>query len=256
MGYSIIVLVKQVPDMNAVRIDRATGQPVLSDQRVISSFDEYAIEEALRIKEAHGGEVVVVSAGPPSVKDAIQRALGMGADRGVLLACDQINDFDTLAVAEILANHLRGMTYDIILCGQNSDDYATGHVGPQVAELLGIPHISSVTKVELDGQQLTVHRDTEEGKQVVEVGTPVLLMAMTGLNEPRYPSLKGIMAAKKKPIEQVSVTVPEAGARLRWGEPFVLERGSAGRILQDVPAAEAAKELVAWLREQKLIPTG
>ncbi len=253
MGYTIAVLVKQVPDMNAVRIDRATGRPVFSGQQVISSFDEYAIEEALRIKEAHGGEVVVISAGPPQVRDAIQRALGMGADRGVILGVDQVNDLDTLTVAEILADYLKGTAFDIVFCGQNSDDSATGHVGPQVAELLGVPHVSSVTKVEVADRSLVVHRDTEEGKQVVELAMPAVLMAMTGLNEPRYPSLKGIMAAKKKPVDHIAVTVPSDSLRLRWSEPFVPERSSGGIILHDVPPADAAKQLVAWLKEQKLI---
>ncbi len=251
---NIVVLIKQVPDMNAVRIDRATGQPLLSGQNVISSFDEYAIEEALKLKEQHGGEVVVVSAGPPSVKDAISRALALGADRGIIVQLDNPNAGDTLGLAEILANQVKGMAYHIILLGQNSDDYATGHVGPQLAELLGIPQVSSVTNVESGGgNRLTLQRDTEDGKQVVEVATPVLLMAMTGLNEPRYPSLKGIMAAKKKPIDQVPAAPPGGADRISWGEPFVPERDVTGTILQDVPPAEAAKQLVAWLRDQKLI---
>jgi electron transfer flavoprotein beta subunit len=253
MPLTIVVLIKQVPDMNAVKIDRATGKPILSGQNVVSSFDEYAIEEALRLKEAHGGEVIVVSAGPPSAKDAITRALAMGADRGVLIGVDDVNGLDTLAVARLLADQLRDMTYDIVLLGQNSDDYATGQVGPQVAELLGLPQVSSVTKVEADGDALTLHRDTEDGRQVVEVSPPVVLLAMTGLNEPRYPSLKGIMAAKRKPIKQVAASAPADDARLSWGEPFVPERTVTGTIVQDVPPAEAAKQLVGWLKEQKLI---
>src|SRR3712207_1981368 len=101
--YTVVALIKQVPDMNAVKIDRATGKPILSGQNVVSSFDEYAIEEALRLKEAHGGEVIVVSAGPPSARDAITRALAMGADRGVLIEVDDVNALDTLAVARLLA---------------------------------------------------------------------------------------------------------------------------------------------------------
>jgi electron transfer flavoprotein beta subunit len=251
--YTIVVLVKQVPDMNAVKIDRATGKPILSGQSVISSFDEYAIEEALRLKEAHGGEVIVVSAGPPSVKDAITRALAMGADRGILIQVEDVNALDTLAVAGLLAEQLRTLTYDIIFLGQNSDDYVSGHVGPQLAELLGLPQVSSVTKVEANSDSLTLHRDTEDGKQIVDVATPVVVLAMTGLNEPRYPSLKGIMAAKRKPIEQVTATPPTTAARVTWGEPFVPERTVTGTIVQDVPPADAAKQLVAWLKEQKLI---
>lgn len=251
--YTIVVLIKQVPDMNAVKIDRATGKPILSGQSVISSFDEYAIEEALRLKEAHGGEVIVVSAGPPSVKDAITRALAMGADRGILIQVDDINALDTLAVAGLLAEPIRTLAYDILLLGQNSDDYVTGQVGSQLAELLGLPQVSSVTKVEANGDSLTLHRDTEDGKQVVDVATPVVLLAMTGLNEPRYPSLKGIMAAKRKPIEQITAAAPIANGRLTWGEPFVPDRTVTGTIVQDVQPAEAAKQLVGWLKEQKLI---
>jgi electron transfer flavoprotein beta subunit len=253
MPYTFVVLLKQVPDMDAVRIDRASGKPMLSGQNAISSFDEYAIEEALRLKEQHGGEVIALTAGPPSVKDAITRALGMGADRGVIIALVDQNALDTLALATVIAEQLKTMTYDVILTGQISDDYATGQVGSQVAELLGIPQIGSITKVEANGDTLTVGRDTEDGRQTIEVRTPVLLMAQAGLNEPRYPSLKGIMAAKKKPVDQVSPSSVDGADRLSWGEPFVPERAATGTILQDVPAPEAARQLVGWLREQKLI---
>jgi electron transfer flavoprotein beta subunit len=253
VAYSIVVLIKQVPDMNAVKIDRSSGKPILSGQNVISSFDEYAVEEALRLKEQHGGEVTVLAAGPASVKDAISRALAMGADRGILVQVAEPNALDTLAVADLLAGQLRESAFDIVLVGQNSDDYTTGHVGPQLAELLGLPQVSSVTRVEADRNRLTLHRDTEDGKQVVEVSTPVLLMAMTGLNQPRYPSLKGIMAAKKKPLDQVDAVAGEPADLIRWGEPFVPERTVTGTILQDVPPADAARQLVGWLREQKLI---
>jgi electron transfer flavoprotein beta subunit len=253
MPYQTVVLIKQVPDMNAVRLDRATGKPILSGQNVISSFDENALEEALRIKEQHGGDVVVLTAGPASVKDAVSRALAMGADRGVIVPLDNPNALDTLALAEVLADQLRTMTYDIILTGQLSDDYAGGQVGSQVAELLGIPQVGSITKVEANGGTLTVGRDTEDGRQTIEVETPVLLMAQVGLNEPRYPSLKGIMAAKKKPVEQAAPPAVDGGDRISWGDPFVPERAATGTIVQDVPAADAARQLVGWLREQKLI---
>jgi len=252
-SYTIVVLIKQVPDMNAVRIDRDSGKPVLSGQNVISSFDEYAIEEALRLKEQHGGEVVALTAGPASVKDVISRALAMGADRGVIIPLDNPNALDTLALSELIANQLKTMSFDIILTGQYSDDYASGQVGSQVAELLGIPQVGSITKVEANGETLTVGRDTEDGRQTIEVQTPVLLMAQAGLNEPRYPSLKGIMAAKKKPVEQAPIAAADGDERLSWGEPYVPERGTTGTILQDVPAADAARQLVGWLREQKLI---
>lgn len=253
MAYQIAVFVNQTPDMNGVKIDRRSGKAVLGNQLVISSFDEYAIEEALRLKEQHGGDVTVMSAGPASAKDAVSRALAMGADRGVLIQLDNVNQLDTLAVAGVLADQIRGQAFDIILLGQNSDDYLTGQVGPQLAELLDLPQVSSVTKVEANGSELTVYRDTEDGKQIVHVSTPVVLLAMTGLNEPRYPSLKGIMAAKKKPLEQVSPSDVPSSDRMTWSEPTAPERTASGTILQDVPAAEAAQQLVAWLKDEKLI---
>lgn len=252
MPYSIVVLIKQVPDMNTIRVDKATGKPVLSGQLAISSYDDYAIEEALRIKEAHGGEITVISAGSPSVKDAVSRALAMGADRGIIVAVEHANELETLQLAAILADQVKAIAPDIVLAGQNSDDYATGQVGPQVAELLEIPSLGSVAKIDLSGSTLTILRDTEDGRQTIEVETPVMIMAQAGLNEPRYPSLKGIMAAKKKPLETVSATASASAKGLIWSEPFVPERTATGVMVADVPAAEAARQLVAWLREQKL----
>lgn len=253
MPYTIVVLIKQVPDMNALRVDKASGKPVSSGQLAISSYDDYAIEEALRIKEAHGGEIVVVSAGPASVRDAVSRALAMGADRALIVQVENVNELDTLQVAALLADHIRGLDPDIVLAGQNSDDSATGQLGPQVAELLGMPSLGSVASVEARGDTLTVIRDTEDGRQTIDVRTPVMLTAQAGLNEPRYPSLKGIMAAKKKPLETVSAAAPAPSDRIRWSEPCAPERSNTGTVIQDLPAAEAAKQLVAWLRERKLV---
>ena len=255
MALTIAVLIKQVPDMGTVKIDRATGRPSFGGQQVVSSYDEIAVEEAIRLKEAHGGEVVVLCAGGPSAKDAITRSLAMGADRGVHLALADPNAADTLTVAGVLAAQLRALSPspDVVLAGQASDDYATGQVGAQVAELLGWPHLSAVTDVAVADGELTVERDTEDGKQVCAVAPPVVLLALTGLNEPRLPSLKGIMAAKRKPVEAATPPAPPAEDRVNWDDPYVPERGAAGVIVQDVPPAEAAERLVAWLREQRLV---
>ena len=253
MPLNVAVLIKQVPDMNAVKIDRATGKPVFGGQLTISSYDEYAVEEALRLKETHGGEVTVIAAGPPSAKDALTRALAMGADRAVLIDAPNVNQLDTLAVAGVLAGRLRGQGFDLILAGQTADDNETGQVGPQLAELLDVPLISNVIGLEIEGERLVVQRDTEDGQQTVETGMPAVLLASTGLNTPRYPSLKGIMAAKRKPLETVAPDGETGDARITWGEPFVPERTTAGVVLQDVPPADAARQLVTWLKEQKLI---
>ena len=251
MPYQIAVLVKQVPDLNAMRIDSATGKPIYGGQMVISSYDDYAIEEAIKLKEAHGGEVTVISAGPAGAKDAVTRALAMGADKGILLEV-AANDVDTRQLARVLADQLQGGGWDLILTGQSSDDTGTGQIGPQVAEYLGLPSVSSVIGLSIDGSTVSMVRDTEDGKQKVSVVTPVLVMASSGLNEPRYPSLKGIMAAKKKPLETIKVDVTKQ-QDIEWGEPFREERAATGTILSDVPAAEAAAQLAAWLREKKLV---
>ncbi len=249
----IVVLVKQVPDLNTLKIDHATGKPVFSGQKATSSFDEYAVEEALRLKEKAGGEVTIVSAGPPTVKEVITRALAMGVDKAVQVTLPDPNALDTLAVAQVLTGELQKLSPDVVLAGQTSDDEQTGQVGPQVAELLGWPHVSAVTEIEADGEALKIQRDTEDGKQIVSVAPPVVLLALTGQNTPRLPSIKGMMAAKRKPVEQVEATVPKTKSRISWSEPKSPERSATGTIVQDVPPAEAAKQLVGWLKENKLL---
>ena len=250
---TIAVLIKQVPDMNAARIDRASGRVVTSGQLGISSYDRYAIEAALRLKEAAGGgEIVVVALGPASVKDAVSRALAMGADRGIHLETADPNAADTLAVATAIAEALAPLNADLVLAGQTSDDYESGQVGAQVAALANLPVISNVVSIEREGDAVLVRRDMEDGYQKVRAGFPLMILASTGLDEPRVPSVKGIMGAKKKPVDVSSVTLPTA-ARLTWETPYVPPKTTSGIIVQDVPATEAAQQLVAWLQEQKLI---
>ena len=144
---TIAVLIKQVPDMNAIRIDRATGRIVPSPQLVMSSYDEYAVEAALRLKESFGGEVIAVAAGPAQVRDVITRALAMGADRGVHLEMEDVNATDTLGMASILSDALRPLGCSLVIAGQTSDDLEAGQVGAQVAELLKMPVISNVVEI-------------------------------------------------------------------------------------------------------------
>lgn len=249
---TIAVLVKQVPDTNALRIDKGTGKPLPGGQLVVNSYDLHAIEAALQFKEARGGEVVVLSAGPASVRDALTRALAMGADRAVHVELADPAALDTLAVARVLTEQVRPLSPDLVLAGQTADDWEDGQVGPQVAELLDLPLVSNVVAIEDGGRELTITRDMEDGYQTVRAPLPALLLASTGLNEPRLPSLKGIMAAKKKLIEPVAAAASN-GAGLSWSEPLAPRRSSSGIVLQDVPAAEAARQLVAWLQEQKLL---
>lgn len=251
---TIVVLVKQVPDVNAVKIDRSSGKPLVSGQQVVSSYDAHAIEAALQLRDQFGGEVIVVSAGS-APKEAISRALAMGADRGIQITVGA-DAIDSLATARLLADAIRETGSDLILAGQTADDNETGQVGPQVAELLDLPLVSSVIGLEVEGDRLVVTRDMEDGHQTVETRLPAVLLTSSGLNEPRYPSLKGIMGAKKKPVEQIAAdtgATADGTSRMTWSEPYVPERTVTGTILQDQPAAEAAKQLVAWLREHKII---
>ncbi len=248
---TIAVLVKQVPDMNAIRIDRARGTIVPSPQLVMSSYDQYAVEAALRLKEAVGGEIVVVTAGPSSARDVVTRALTMGADRGIHLELPDVNATDTLGIARLLAGALEPLACDFVIAGQSSDDLETGQVGAQVAQLLEMPVISNVVEIQLNGRDCVVRRDMEDGYQTVRTSLPALLLSSTGLDEPRVPSLKGIMAAKKKTIETTPVSAE--ASRLAWSEPIVPEKTVSGTIVQDVPPAEAARQLVAWLQAQKRI---
>lgn len=249
---TIAVLVKQVPDMNAIRVDRARGTIVPSPQLVMSSYDQYAVEAALRLREALGGEVIAVTAGPPSARDAVTRALTMGADRGIHAELADVNATDTLGIARVLADAVAPLECDLVIAGQASDDLEAGQVGAQAAALLGMPVISNVVEVSVDGRELTARRDMEDGRQTVRTSLPALLLSSTGLDEPRVPSLKGIMAAKKKLIEGAPAVVDD-GRRLEWSEPVVPDKTVSGTVVQDAPPAEAARQLVAWLREQKLI---
>lgn len=249
---TIGVLIKQVPDMNAARIDRATGTIIPGVQLGMSSYDEYAVEAALRLKETFEGEVIAVTAGPGSARDVITRALAMGADRGIHLEISDLNATDTLGVATILADAIRPLTCNLVIAGQTSDDFETGQVGAQVAEFLGMPVISNVVDIQLKEGGMLVRRDMEDGYQTVHSTLPAVLLSSTGLDQPRLPSLKGIMAAKKKPIESIAA-ITSSESRVAWEQPFVPAKTVSGTIVQDIPAAEAAKQLVNWLRDQKLL---
>ena len=249
---TIAVLIKQVPDMNAVRIDRANGRIVPSAQLGMSSYDEYAVEAALRLKDSFDGEVIAVAAGPAQVRDVITRALAMGADRGIQLELEDANATDTLGIASILSNVLGSLGCNLVIAGQTSDDFETGQVGAQVAELLKMPVISNVVAIRIDEEGLLVRRDMEDGYQTIRSPLPAVLLSSTGLDQPRLPSLKGIMAAKKKPVETLAATV-SAERRLAWDAPQVPAKTVSGKIVQDASATEAAKQLVGWLQEQKLI---
>jgi electron transfer flavoprotein beta subunit len=249
---NILIPVKQVPDPNAIRFD-ASGSFAASTPRVMNEYDQYAVEEAIRLKEAGvADEVVVLTIGPAAAKDVVTRGLAMGADRGILVTTREA-DLDALQVASLIAAEVQAGSYDLIFVGQETSDGGTGNVGPSLAALLGYPLISNVVKLELNGATVTLEREVEDGRHVVETQLPAVVCALTGLNEPRYPSLKGIMAARRKPIaEQAASSGTEPAAPARWGKLYAEERVVEGTIIE-TDADSAAQQVVAILRERKLI---
>lgn len=209
----ILVCVKQVPSSEARIAVAADGVSIKTEdiEMVVNPYDEYALEEALRIKEARGGEVTVATVGPEKAREALRTCLAMGADKGIIVKDAAYLGGDSLAVARILADVISGIEPDLVMCGKLSIDVESDAVPIAIAEYLGWPHVSLVTKIEWpDERTARAQREIEGGREVVEVALPAVITAEKGLNEPRYPSLKGIMAAKRKPIDEVTPGIPAA----------------------------------------------
>jgi electron transfer flavoprotein beta subunit len=204
---NIVVLVKQVPDSGAERSLRADDNTVdrESATNVINEMDEYAIEEALRIAEAHGGEVTVLTMGPDRAGESIRKALSMGPDKAVHVVDDGLHGSDALATSRVLAAALGTLSPDLVLCGAESTDGRVQVMAHMLAERLGVAALTGARKLTVDGSSLTIERQTEEGYEVVTASTPAVVSVWDTINEPRYPSFKGIMAAKKKPVTTLSL---------------------------------------------------
>lgn len=199
---NIAVCVKQVVDTEAeTKLDPSSWLLDRNVTCILNPYDEYAVEEALRIKEARGGEVAVVCMGPEKAEDAVRKALAMGADSALLVSDPALAGSDAQGTAYVLAEALKTLQWDLVLFGVRSTDGETGCVPAAVAELLGVPLLSVLAKVEVDGSSLTVHRETEQGYIAYECPTPAVLSVIKGINDPRFPSMKGIMGAKKKPLD-------------------------------------------------------
>lgn len=253
-GLRIAVLIKQVVDPTAVRIDADAGTVTVGPERLLNTYDAYGLATGLDLRDAHGGAVTAISVGAPGVDETLLRALAIGADGAVRIDLDDANQVETLDVARILAACIAERGFDLVIAGQSTEDYESGQVGPQVAELLDLPHVSLVTQVDLEGRTLTINRDAEGTKEVVAVDLPAMLVVLTGRNgEQRYPTLRGMMAAKKKGIEVVPASPIDGANRLGWTAPRVIEREQTGIILKGVAAEDAAAQLVTWLKEKRLV---
>jgi len=227
---------------------------------VMNPYDEFGVEEALRIKEKFGGEVTIVSLGPKRVTESIRTALAMGADKGVLINDPSAEDSDALATARALAAVIKDMEYDLIFTGQRGVDDDMGLVGASVAEILGIPQLSVITKVEVseDGTSVKVERPVEGQTLTIESPLPALITAQKGLNEPRYASLPGIMKAKKKPLEEktladLGLDASQFGKEARKLKVLELTpppQRQAGKIIDGETPEEKAAELARVLHEE------
>jgi electron transfer flavoprotein beta subunit len=203
----IIVLLKQVPDTTTVIQIDPSGKDIVRDgiSYIVSPYDEFAIEEALKYQENNGAKVTLLTVGPESAREALLSGLAMGADEAIHVTTEgTAMQLDSFTTAKLIAKTLEGRKYDMILCGRQAIDDDALQVGSLVAEMLGIPQISMVIKLDLEGEKVTAQRTVEGATQTVESRLPILMTAQKGLNTPRYPSLKGIKMAKKKPLEEVA----------------------------------------------------
>lgn len=244
---NILVCIKQVPDTET-RIKIAGDKKSIDPTDVnwiLNPYDEYAVEEALRIKEKLGNTTVtVVSVGSERTVSAIRSALAMGADQAVLIKTDQV--LDSLATAKALSAAIKEMPYDLILSGKQGVDDDNLQVGPMVAELLNIPCVTYISEVKLENGKATVKREVEGGMETVEAVLPAMFTAEKGLNEPRYPALRGIMMAKKKTIQEKQIAIDSPKIQIVNIEYPPTRKG--GKIVGQ--GADAVPELVRLLREE------
>src|SRR3954453_21836772 len=258
---NIVVLVKQVPDSGSERkldpqdntVARATAD------NVINEMDEYAIEEALTVKEAQGGEVTILTVGPDTATDAIRKALSMGADKAVHVSDPALHGSDALATSAVLAAALGTLEYALVLCGAEAPDWQMPVMPSLLAEWLGLPQLSGARKLTVEGSTAKVERQTDGGYWALEAPLPAIVSTWDTINEPRYPSFKGIMAAKKKPVQTLTLadlgidpaTVGLAPATSRAVDfPGRPPKGAGVKVTDE---GDGAEKLVGFLAEQKIV---
>ncbi|MBS1553054.1 MAG: electron transfer flavoprotein subunit beta/FixA family protein [Bacteroidetes bacterium] len=243
----IIVCVSLVPD-STTKVKISDSKKSIDESGVsyiLNPYDEIAVEEALKLKEKNGGEVTAISFGTEKAKDAVKKAFQMGADKGVFIKSDSA-DFDSYTVSKNLADYIKPLNPDIVLFGKQSIDFDGLLVPSMVSELLGIPCISVVVKLDISEGKVTAEREVEGGKEIVESTLPIVIGAQKGLNEPRYPNLKSIMAAKSKPITEVSETY--SGNKTEISEMILPPAKASGRIFNN--GKDDVSELVRLLRDE------
>jgi electron transfer flavoprotein beta subunit len=251
--------VKRVPDTASELRVAEDGKSVATGnlKYVMSPYDEHAVELAIKLKETHGADVVVLSVGPPETKDIIRAALAMGADSGVLITGAQVGGLTSKGVAQLLAAALATVSPDVVLAGKQAVDDDAAQVPERVAELLHLPHVSVITRFELIGTTASVDREIEGGYYTFEVPLPALFTTQKGINTPRYPTLPNIMKAKKKEIkeaslEQLGVAPDLLAGQLEIQSMYLPRQQRLCKVLRG-DSAECVKELVRVLRDDEKV---
>ncbi|MDI6895102.1 MAG: electron transfer flavoprotein subunit beta/FixA family protein [Bacillota bacterium] len=257
----IIVLIKQVPESTEVRINPETNTLIREGVKsVVNPFDTYALEEGVLIKERLGGTVVVMTMGPPQAREALQDAIALGGDEAILLSDRAFAGADTLATSRALAAAVRRLEpYDLIICGKQAIDGDTAQVGPEVAELLDIPHVTYVRRIrELEPGRAVLERMVEGAVETVEMSLPGLITVVKDINQPRIPSLKGIMKARRTTIPvwtPADVGLPEEVLGLR-GSPTTVEKIFVPQVERRGEMIEGSPEEVAEVLLSRLQSVG
>lgn len=257
MNMNIYVLMKRTFDTEE-KITLSNSKINEEDAEfIINPYDEYAIEEALQIRETIGGNITVISVGTEEAETQLRTALALGADKAVLIGND-IENGDQYTTAKILSAYLKDKDADLILAGNVAIDGGSGQVGPRVAELQGINYVTTITNLEINGINVKVTRDVEGDSEIIETKLPLLVTVQQGLNEPRYPSLPGIMKAKRKPLERLELDdldlePVDIEAKTNTLEIYLPPKKEAGQILKG-DLDQQVKELIGLLHEkEKLI---
>ena len=222
---------------------------------IINPYDEYAVEEAIVLRDANGGEVTVISVGNEEAEKQLRTALAMGADKAVLINTeDDVENGDQFTTAKIISEYLKDKEADLIIAGNVAIDGGSGQVGPRVADALDIPYVTTITNLEISGDSATITRDVEGDSEVIEAKLPLLVTAQQGLNEPRYPSLPGIMKAKKNPLEELELDdldleEDDVEAKTKTLEIYLPPKKEAGKVLEGELPAQVT-ELVKLLHSE------
>jgi electron transfer flavoprotein beta subunit len=259
---NIIVCIKQVPDTETQIKIAQDGKSIVEDdiKWIMNPYDEFGVEEALKLKEKFGGEVTIIGLGPKRVTESIRTALAMGADKGILISDPALDGSDSLGTAKALAAAVKGLEYDLIFAGQRGVDEDNGLVGAALAEFLDIPQISVVVKMEVsdDGKSVKANRPVEGQTLIIESSLPAVITTQKGLNEPRYASLPGIMKAKKKPLEEKALAdlgldpseFGEGARKTTIMELVPPPQRAAGKIVEGETPEQKAGELAKLLHEE------